>query len=84
MQSHLRTFVINVEVPGVIVLLVGELQPMRMTNLLGLKGGVQVFDGNYSFGAFGLLNNKYVIVHFRAGRKDTAIRFNSWAAVCAF
>lgn len=47
---------INVEVPGVIILLVGELQPVRMTNLLWLKGGVQVFDGDYSLWAFGLLN----------------------------
>lgn len=55
-QSHLRTLMINVEVPGVIAVLVGELQPMRMTNLFWLKGGVQVLDGYYSFGAFGLLS----------------------------
>lgn len=55
-QSHLSTVVIHIEVPGVIVLLVGELQPIRMTNPLWLKGGVQVFDGDYSFGALGLLN----------------------------
>lgn len=58
---------INIEVPGVIVVLVGELQPMRMTNLLWLKGGVQVFDGDYSFGAFGLLEQKYIVVQFRVG-----------------
>lgn len=39
-QSHLLTFVIDIEASGVILILVGDLQPMRMTNLVRLKGGV--------------------------------------------
>lgn len=60
--SHLRTLVINIEVSGVIGILVGDLQPVRMTNLLWLKGGVQVLDGDYSFRAFGLLDRKHTFI----------------------
>lgn len=56
---------INIKIPGAIRVLVGDLHPMRMTNLLCLKGGIQVFDGNHSFRAFGLLNHKCVRVGFR-------------------
>lgn len=55
MSTDFRTLMIHVEVPGVIPVLVGDLQSVRMTDLLWLKGGVQVLDGYYSFGAFGLL-----------------------------
>lgn len=46
---------VDIKVPGVIVVLVGDLQPMRMTNLLRLKGGIQVLDRDYRFWTFGLL-----------------------------
>lgn len=58
MQSHLRTLVINVEVPDVIVVLVSDLEPIRMTDLLWFKGGVYVLDGDYSFRTFGLLHHQ--------------------------
>lgn len=58
MQPHLRTLVINIEVPCVIVVLVGDLQTVRMTNLLWLKGSIQVLYRDYSFRAFGLLDQK--------------------------
>lgn len=58
MQSHLRTLVIDIEVPGVSALLVADLQPLRMTDLLRLKSGVEVPDGDYGFWAFGLLHHK--------------------------
>lgn len=51
---------IHVEVPSVIFVLVGDLQPMGMTNLLWLKGGVQVLDRDYCFRAFGLLCYKCI------------------------
>lgn len=75
-KSHLRTLVINIEAPGVIVILVGELQPVRMTNLLWLKGGIQVLDRDYSFRAFGLLDRKYTDVHISVSRKDATAGFN--------
>lgn len=55
MSTDFRTLMINVEVPGVIPVLVGDLQSVRMADLLWLKGGIQVLDGYYSFGAFRLL-----------------------------
>ena len=46
MHSHLRTLVIDIEVPGVIVVFVGDLQPIGMTNLLWLESGIYVLDGD--------------------------------------
>lgn len=40
MRSHLGALVINIEVPGVVAVLEGDLQPVSMTNLLRLEGDV--------------------------------------------
>lgn len=61
---------IDIEAPGVIISLVGDLQPMRMTNLLWLKGGIEVLNGDYSFWAFGFLDQKKIDLHLRVGTKD--------------
>lgn len=52
---------VDVDVPGMIPFLVGELQTVRMTNLLWLEVGIQVFDGDYSFRAFGFLDHKHAL-----------------------
>lgn len=89
--SYLRALVINVEVPGVIFVLVGDLQPMRMTDLLRLKCGVQVLDGDYSFRAFGLLCDRCINIKCIKSqvRKSNQIKsnqctciYNSMCAVC--
>lgn len=50
---------INVEASHVIVLCeVGELQAVSMANLLGLKGGIQVLDGDHRLRAFGFLHHE--------------------------
>lgn len=61
-QLHLGALVIHVEVPGFIFVLVCNLQPVRMADLLWLEGGVQILDEDHSFRAFGLLNDKHVDV----------------------
>lgn len=65
-QSHLLTFVIDIEASGVILILVGDLQSVRMTNLVRLKGGVEVLNGDYKFRAFGLLEHKETDVNKQA------------------
>lgn len=57
-SSHFWIFVINKKVSGVVFSLVGDLKPVRVSDLFRLECGVQVFDKDYSFGAFGLLHNK--------------------------
>lgn len=49
---YLSIFMVNVEVPYVIGVLVGDLQTMRMTDLLRLKSCIHVLDGDHSFRAF--------------------------------
>lgn len=56
--SYFWIFVIDKKVSGAVFSLVGELKPVRMSDLFRLKCGVQVFDKDYSFGAFGFLHNR--------------------------
>lgn len=63
-KAHLSTLVINVDASSVIVFLIGDLQPVRMINLFWLKHGIQVLYGDYSFRAFGFLDDG-ILGHFR-------------------
>lgn len=46
---------VDIEVPGGSVVLEGDLQPVRMSDLLRLEHGVEVPDGDDRFRTFGFL-----------------------------
>ena len=54
-QPHLSDVVVNINAPGVILVQVGELQAVGVTNLVGFKGGIQILDGDHILRTFGLL-----------------------------
>lgn len=56
---------VNKEAPGGAVILEGDLQPVRMIDLLGLEHGVEGLNEDNSFRAFGLLGHKETQVRFR-------------------
>lgn len=49
---------VNVEVPGGSIVMEGDLQPVRMSDLLRLEHGVELLNEDDSFRAFGLLDHK--------------------------
>lgn len=51
-KSHFCTLVVNVEVSGAVLVMVSDLQPVRMADLVWLKCHIQVLDGDDSFRAF--------------------------------
>lgn len=59
--SHLPTVMIHKEIPGVALSPVGDLQPMGMSYLLCLEGGIQVLDVDDSLWGFTLEERKTIL-----------------------
>lgn len=57
-SPHLTALVVNIEVPGGPIVLEGELQPVRMSDLLRLEHGVEVLNGDDRFRTFGFLGSR--------------------------
>lgn len=49
---------INIDVPGGSKILEGDLQPVRMSDLIRLEHGVEVPNGDNRFRTFGLLKSQ--------------------------
>ena len=53
-SPHLSTLMVNKQIPGAFLLLVGDLQAVSVTDLIGLEHCVQVLHVDHTFGYLGL------------------------------
>ena len=53
-SPHLSTLMVNKQIPGAFLLLVGDLQAVSVAHLLGLENCVQVLHVDHTFGNLGL------------------------------
>lgn len=59
--AHLSILVVNKEIPGTSILQTGDLQAVRMTDLLWLENCIQVLHADDSFGNLGLGFNEKIM-----------------------
>lgn len=64
-RPHLSALVVNIEVPGGSIVLEGDLQPVRMSDLPRLEHGVEVLNGDDRFRTFGFLDHDKMQAGFR-------------------